>query len=389
MHRFRNLIIGLGWLLIAGAVCTPAIAQQPLVERVNSSRKNWTFRLDLVADGFGRGNVIRTYLLPETGLSVPQAEPSRSTIEGRDVQPSIGEPVGFGARTVETVIDQNGARRVSIEQSHTTYETKVDEDAAAKRAWPEAPWGDDLLACLEPSANIESDDAGVIDAAMTWTRRDPKRVNPYLLAKYLTGETIDNFKADLPYHGRLERVSQDAKHEPGARTGMRFVADRYNINGAAEVARTSSGSPYDLNYFLVAVMRACGLPARVVVGIDTKRPQEEFLLPIHMWAEFFVPDGTLTDGVVTQANGEWVPVDIVKQMAFSSQAPLSRRAWPYFGNHLDGETLIPFAFSLGFEGERGEVRERDLVEITVPEGTPDPGARTYIVYSESVARGRR
>jgi hypothetical protein len=63
---------------------------------------------------------------------------------------------------------------------------------------------------------------------------------------------------------------------------------------AAEVARTRNGDCTEHALLLAALARACGIPARVAVGLVYVEPSAVF--GYHMWTEVFV-------------DGTWIPVD--------------------------------------------------------------------------------
>jgi len=47
---------------------------------------------------------------------------------------------------------------------------------------------------------------------------------------------------------------------------------------------------------------------------------------------------------VTTADGEWIPVDIVKQREFSSRAPALNLRWEYFGNNVEFDMMVPVSY---------------------------------------------
>ena len=118
----------------------------------------------------------------------------------------------------------------------------------------------------------------------------------------------------------------------------------------------------------VSLLRASGIPARVVIGteisaadlrsipnanlprrnasdidadlvpIDPRFPNNPRVATrgtrIRFWTEFYLFDERT-------GTGQWIPVDLHRQRAESSRAPDIHRPWRYFGNHDELDEIVP------------------------------------------------
>lgn len=218
--------------------------------------------------------------------------------------------------------------RAQVSYEITSYETEIDEERAMQIEWHTELFEDPVVvSSLAPQLYIESDDPFIVRLVEEWTNGEPKRVKPYMLAKYLAGKVVEYYQ---PSEGYLE--ADDRVFVWGGRPVI--FLEGFNVDGAAVAARRRDGSPFDMANLLTAVYRAAGLPARVVIGYDERLDGKRGVAPFIAWVEFYLhhPEAK---------RGEWVPVDIVKQREFSSQAPPLERRWEYFGRNDDSEHYCP------------------------------------------------
>jgi hypothetical protein len=80
-----------------------------------------------------------------------------------------------------------------------------------------------------------------------------------------------------------------------------------------------------------------------------KRSDERKGLVLRSWVEFFLsreppPPKQGEQPVVTAADGEWIPVDIARQIEFSSRPPPQDRRWEYFGHNEEFDEVVPMGF---------------------------------------------
>ena len=201
------------------------------------------------------------------------------------------------------------AWRVQVFSSRLTSE----QDAAAV-PWPRQ-WPDEVLDGLQPQMFIESDDPffkRVVEQASAGSLR---LVPPYLAAKDLVRYCISHF-----------RTSGD-----GVRRGNFGVLRGLQITGARRAAAAGRGGPHDLVCICVATLRAAGIPARPVIGIQ-KRPLPKRGVEFVSWAEFYLPEVG------------WVPFD-PDQLRRRSLGNLDvRRPWPEFGTMKDLNDRVPLAY---------------------------------------------
>ena len=212
----------------------------------------------------------------------------------------------------------------------TSYETEIDEARAFEVPWPEGPWPLEVAQNLEPQLFVDPGDPDVRALVRKWTKGKPRAAKPYYLAKYLARKVIEHYQpTGLGYvssgRGATTLVSDT------------FLVSGFEVRGAGFAARERRGSPHDLANLLVAVYRAAGLPARLVVGFDQSKLAEQRLPEVRAWAEFYIHDPVAD-------RGEWIPVDVLRQREFGSRPPAVERRWEYFGRNIDFDTMIPLAF---------------------------------------------
>ena len=227
-------------------------------------------------------------------------------------------------------LDEATALRAEAEFRIVSYETDIDEARARRIGWPEA-WPEDaaVRTALLPQLFVESDDEKVVEFVEAVTKGDPRRVRPYVLAKFLAKSVLDRYEL-MTQRTDIVRGRQYGRVGGGRSEG-------FLVRGAAAALRNGGGSPYDLSNLLCAVYRAAGLPARVVIGLDQRSATEPERPEVISWVEFYLAHpGTGT--------GEWIPVDIVRQREFSSRAPGIDRKWEYFGKNDDADFYCPVSF---------------------------------------------
>ncbi len=196
----------------------------------------------------------------------------------------------------------------------------IDEQAAAAVPWPRE-WPEEVLDGLQPQLFIESDDPVFAAAVQDASGGSLRLVPPYLAAKDLIRYCINRI-----------RLSGN-----GENRGAYGVLHGIKIAGARHAATTGIGGPHDLVCVCVAVLRAAGIPARPVIGVQerdlkarggARRGRSEFV----SWAEFYLPD-----------TG-WVPFDPVVMRGKGIRSMDVRRPWPELGTLKDLNRRIPLAY---------------------------------------------
>lgn len=216
-----------------------------------------------------------------------------------------------------------GARlRLYAEIPVISHETRYDQDRAERIAWPARPLPATLQACLRPEPLIESDNPRIVALLAEWMNAAPVPASPALLAKFLTGRVVERYMpVTLGYE--FNTVGQP---------------EGLTLTGAAAIADADRADPFDIACLHVAVLRAAGIPARVIIGLDPIETTLRRFPMLRMWTEFCLVDET-------DDTAEWIPVDVVAQRLFSSRPPPLHQRWQHFGYSESLDDLVPLAHS--------------------------------------------
>jgi hypothetical protein len=225
---------------------------------------------------------------------------------------------------------------LQVHTQMTSYQTRIDEDRAFEIDWPsdDHEWPTHIAQNLEEQMFVRPGDPVIQRLVNTWTNRRPRNARPYYLAKFLAGRVVEHVQPQGNSFHTDSRI-------PDLVTANRvsFVApllSGFQVNGSVHAAREGTGSPHDLACLLTAVYRAAGLPARMVIGYDVARSRRFKAPVIRAWTEFYLYDERID-------RGEWIPVDIERQRAFSSVAPPIEQRWEYFGHNEEFHFVAPIA----------------------------------------------
>jgi hypothetical protein len=199
------------------------------------------------------------------------------------------------------------------------YSSAIDEEAAIRVTWPRE-WPDDVKDGLKPQMYVESDAPFFADAVRNVSGGQLRMVPPYLAAKDLVRYCVTN----ITVSGSANDFSG-----PGILRGMR-------LKGALETAQSGVGTAHDLTCLCIAMLRAAGIPARPVVGVEQQtrmrngRPieSERFV----SWGEFYLP------------NAGWIPFDPDSLRTKSLQTMNVRQAWTDFGTLRKLNERIPMSY---------------------------------------------
>lgn len=285
----------------------------------------------------------------------------------------------------------------SLQTPVATHETVYDDARAARIDWP-TEWPEWVRPAMEPSPYIPSDHAFVHATLNEWTNALPRSMPPAVLAKHLAKRIVDSVQpfetgvATWPYSARWRAQIDDpcdpilssrtTRVEPRGWGPMPYalrVADRrvaFQLRGfdvddkrlfrtqdcfvprIREPIEAGRANPAVTANLYAALLRAAGIPARVVIGIELsptelrtfpdahlpQRPQQDLIVndqritnrvaQVRFWNEFFLYDEAAN-------RGEWIPVDLFRQRLESSVAPSVDRPWRYFGNHDELDEIVP------------------------------------------------
>ncbi len=192
-----------------------------------------------------------------------------------------------------------------------SFSCRIDEEAAARVAWPRE-WTEAVKDGLRPQFFIESDDPIFAATVERVAGSELRMVPPYYAAKDLVRYCIK----EMTVSGS------------GVRRGRAGVLHGMELVGAKQAALQRRGTEHDLVCVCVAVLRAAGIPARPVIGVEEdKRGRNTFV----SWAEFYLPEAG------------WVPFD-PEVMRGKGLHRHVREPWPEFGTLDDLNERVPLAY---------------------------------------------
>ena len=225
-----------------------------------------------------------------------------------------------------------------VKSSLVSHEIEFDELNARAIDWPQGEWPPEAAATFEPQMLVDFDAQGrrydmssVVKLLKQWTNnKDPKSIKPVVLAKFLAGQVA-------------ELVQPNGEGLAFDKTGM---LQGFSPVGPSEAILKGQGTEIDLPILLVAMYRAAGLPARIVIGYDEQGAGKSVYLKqsdgdgeIRVWVEFALYD---------EANKTfgWVPVDVTALRSASSRMPPNflDRPVKFFGTHDELDRVAPIAF---------------------------------------------
>lgn len=190
----------------------------------------------------------------------------------------------------------------------------VSEEAAAAAAWPRE-WPAEVRDGLQPQMYIQSDAPVFAETVARLSSGRLRLVPPYLAAKDLIRSCLQSI-----------RVTGD-----GNARGYFEVLHGLEVQGALRTAELGLGSPHDLVCVCVATLRAAGIPARPVIGIQERLRADRQVTEFRSWAEFYLPEIG------------WVPFDPMEMRGSVNHLDV-RRPWPDFGTMDDLNERIPLAY---------------------------------------------
>ncbi|MEM1422843.1 MAG: transglutaminase-like domain-containing protein [Planctomycetota bacterium] len=274
----------------------------------------------------------------------PDTEPVRDVTVTNTPVLIRTDPDSFG--TIEIGVPALSTRTLDVgaEVHVRTWETRIDERAADAIGWPSGDWPDELARYLVAETYVKPDAEQIVAAVNECTTEEPEaRLRPYATAKRIAACVMPLLRVDEQLQIEVE---YEATHCPVAGTPIvnmtttpRPIGEGPLVFGSVPMASSGVGTSHDVAALMCAVYRAAGLPARLVVGVDVERQAERGIndaLTLRSWCEFALYDEAR--GVV-----EWIPVDIARQIEWSSRTPPLTEAWQYFGNHDGLDTTVPIS----------------------------------------------
>ncbi len=208
--------------------------------------------------------------------------------------------------------------RATMTFTAVAWRSDLDDAAAATVPWP-AEWAEEARPWLAPQRFVESDDprfAAFVDRTMG----NKLRYTPvFVAAKQLIRATIAAFRG---VDGRGVEIGRHNQVR-----GLRLV-------GAAAAMQAEQGTAADVVCACVAVLRAAGIPARPVIGVDeapvtnNRAVRTTFVI----WGEFFLP------------GSGWVPFDPALMRGSNNGGAPPDRAWTGLGRIKELNTRVPLSY---------------------------------------------
>jgi len=213
-----------------------------------------------------------------------------------------------------------GAARVRAELSFRamSWNARVaDEAAMARITWPRA-WPEEIRPALAPDRLSPSDDALFARAVQDAVGGRLRLMPPWHAAKHLVRHVIRNVRVSRSDYDTFER---EPDYLPGSRD-LPGCFEGLSLAGALVAGRSGEASPSDLSATCVAVLRAAGLPARMVVGLERERADRDVWLPTT-WLELWLP------------RVGWIPIDPIDVRDGGHLRLDPSESWLGFGNLED------------------------------------------------------
>ena len=233
-----------------------------------------------------------------------------------------------------------------VQAQVTCYNAKIDEAEAMRLAHPDE-WPAWAAPMLRAEAFIESDDETVRRwAAGVLNGRDPRTVAPYLAAKAVLQKAVREVRrvqspiAESNDWAPPFSIDPDGR-PPRDRSGgpdrdlnptRGHVTGGLRVKGAKHLLEhEGDGTALDAICLFVAACRALDIPARPVVGFDTRRERAD-AQELVAWAEIGLPEIG------------WAPVDVMRFVGAPGYSQDVQSTWPGFGSDDDLNRKIPLAY---------------------------------------------
>jgi len=225
-------------------------------------------------------------------------------------------------------------------------DTRFDERLAREIPWPDA-WPPEAELALTPVVErvrnpivLEGQDR-LCELVDRWTKgQDPRSIDQVTLVKFLTGKVLD--------HVRVGRGKSETRPNLSTRTNLALSEDEgvlqiprgvwsgLNVRSADLIAlEPRLGSVLDLSTMLTGVLRAAGVPARLVICYDTSDEIDQ-LDRIVSLVEFALHDPDLDQLM-------WIPIDTERLRDSGRGVSSYQQPWLYFGTHDELHELVPVA----------------------------------------------
>lgn len=262
------------------------------------------------------------------------------------VNRSEEEPLPGGTFLIENSFNQmekTSEFSLVITTIGRSWRTVYHEEAAKQIPWPKE-WPAVCKSVFAPEPYIDFDAYGPFDLSalrakvLEWTNGDPQSLPPAITAKWLAVKVAEHYQ-----------ISGFGINTTTARVGSTFATvptlSSFEIQGAEYAFEFGRGSKYNLAALLVAAYRIAGIPARMVIGYDTRdivnRRDRDVSERLSVWVEFALYDEAEPE---EERRLAWIPVDIVRLRDSAAWTHDFERPLRYFGTNEYFDDMIPISY---------------------------------------------
>lgn len=262
-------------------------------------------------------------------------------VNGREVEvrPRFQDSLQSGAGLLTIDLGEVTAREVlfNITLPAATSNILFDEAAARTIPWPKG---------YPPAAQSTFRPMQYVD----WVKAEAERpATDKLMAEFIQRTLGDRRPQDMPpldcakllTGAVLETVQMSGA---GVVYNPNQTLEGFLLQGAAATLTSRRGNEHDANCVLVGVLRAAGIPSRLVIGLDLTDSKGSLnpalnrgRATLRSWVEFCLVDPDTQREI-------WVPIDLKGLRKTSSRMQPLERKWKYFGEHEELEYMVPLAF---------------------------------------------
>ncbi len=247
----------------------------------------------------------------------PDSVTGQLWLDGRAQNPKVEIKEGYpyntalAVMTIERFTGQSLRWQVGFRMQ--AWSSRIDDVAAANIAWPQE-WPKEVQDGLQPQMYIQSDDPVFKETVDRNSEGKLRLVPPYLAANDIIRNAINNIQ-----------TSGD-----GVDFGPDGVIRGIEVFGAKEAATKGIGTPHDVVCVCVAMLRAAGIPARPVIGVQER--EKDGKNEIVSWAEFYLPECG------------WIPFDPYVMRGKGIRSLDVRKPWPEFGTMDELNRRVPLSY---------------------------------------------
>ncbi|MCI0364283.1 MAG: transglutaminase domain-containing protein [Phycisphaerales bacterium] len=280
-------------------------------------------------------------------------------LESKDANPQLliksGYPHNTHLATLTVDKFEGQSLRWQVGFRAQVWSSRIDEKEAGEIGWPKE-WPAEVQDGLQPQMYVQSDDPMFEQEVQKISQGKLRLVPPYLAAKDIVRHCVNEIQVSGVF---MER-------------GEFKVIRGLNITSAREAALKQRGTPNDLVCVCIAMLRAAGIPARPVIGVE--EDDEDGKGSLVSWGEFYLPEAG------------WVPFDPNLMRGRGVRTLDVRREWPEFGGMENLNRRIPLAYHF-IPPASVESPEYPAVWGWDPRPGKDPGSRQQITIGIT-SRGR-